>query len=90
MQYYLQNPLLVPVNAETTFEDPSVIEQEDRLRVYGQHDHVRIYGLDYVDRLKESGFDVKITAPSDFLQPEKVEQLGLSRTSDIIYYCTKK
>jgi SAM-dependent methyltransferase len=82
--------LLVPVKRQTTFEDPSVIEPEDRLRVYGQHDHVRIYGLDYVDRLEESGFNVEITAPSDLLTPEKVEQYGLSLLPEDIYYCTKK
>lgn len=30
----------------------------DRLRLYGQEDHVRIYGTDYFERLKSVGFEV--------------------------------
>ncbi|MDN5329752.1 MAG: hypothetical protein PWP35_1539 [Bacteroidales bacterium] len=30
----------------------------ERLRLYGQEDHVRIYGVDYFDRLKSVGFEV--------------------------------
>ncbi len=44
-----------PIRAET-FEDFSITSEEDRYRVFGQKDHVRIYGLDYMDRLQESGF----------------------------------
>ena len=33
---------------------------EERKKVFGQHDHVRIYGLDYKDRLIAAGFDVEL------------------------------
>lgn len=41
-----------------TFEDSSIITPEDRLRYYGQQDHVRLYGRDYPKRLEEIGFHV--------------------------------
>lgn len=43
-----------------TFEDFSVRSPEEREKVFGQWDHVRIYGQDYIDRLKGAGFEVKI------------------------------
>lgn len=48
----------VPVLRRQTFEDPSITAPQERLRVFGQVDHVRICGLDYADRLREAGFKV--------------------------------
>jgi predicted SAM-dependent methyltransferase/rubredoxin len=42
-----------------TSEDSSVKSEEDRIRFFGQKDHVRIYGDDYPDRLRKVGFNVK-------------------------------
>lgn len=44
---------------DKTFEDPSVTTPEDRERIFGQSDHVRIYGKDYSERLRQSGFKVE-------------------------------
>ena len=43
---------------EYTFEDPSVRSPEERLRLFGQDDHVRVYGRDYGDRLAAAGFAI--------------------------------
>ena len=43
---------------EHTFEDPSITTPAERLRVYGQADHVRIYGRDLPDRWRSVGFAV--------------------------------
>lgn len=50
--------LQVPLDEsrEHTFEDDSVVDQEERTRVFGQYDHVRVYGKDYYKRLEEVGF----------------------------------
>jgi SAM-dependent methyltransferase len=51
--------LLVPlVDRATTDEDPGVTDRAERVRRFGQHDHVRQYGWDYLDRLEKAGFDV--------------------------------
>lgn len=81
--------LLVPITTETTFEDPTIVNPSDRLRVFGQGDHVRRYGADYVDRLRESGFNVKVSYASDLLQDAEIEKMGLTLASGEIYYCTK-
>ena len=41
---------------EKTFEDNSITDPNERTRIFGQYDHVRIYGLDYPDLLKQAGF----------------------------------
>jgi predicted SAM-dependent methyltransferase len=43
-----------------TFEDPTIVSPEDRERVYGQTDHVRIYGRDFAERVREAGFTVRV------------------------------
>ena len=42
-----------------TLEDPTCTSPKSREKQFGQSDHVRLYGRDYVDRLKESGFIVQ-------------------------------
>ncbi|MBT8264372.1 MAG: class I SAM-dependent methyltransferase, partial [Muriicola sp.] len=39
-----------------TFEDNSITDKKERARVFGQYDHVRIYGRDYFDKLRSVGF----------------------------------
>jgi len=53
--------LQVPIskNLLQTFEDFSVIDPQEREIVFGQCDHVRIYGQDYADRLTFCKFKVK-------------------------------
>jgi SAM-dependent methyltransferase len=53
--------LQVPIsaNSATTLEDPQVTDPHDRARVFGQFNHVRIYGQDYTARLEQAGFVVR-------------------------------
>lgn len=43
---------------EHTFEDDTITDQKERAKIFGQYDHVRIYGLDYFDKLRSIGFKV--------------------------------
>ena len=81
--------LLVPINADATYEDASIVEPQDRLREFGQEDHVRIYGPDYVDRLTEAGFWVETMTPAELASPEDVVRMGLTSASGDIFYCTR-
>lgn len=77
-----------------TLEDPSVVTPEDRARVFGQFDHVRLYGRDFCDRLAEAGFDVRVESFLDDLPPERVARYGLRREERLfgredVYLCTK-
>ncbi len=77
----------VPIFGTTTFEDPSVTTPEDRLKVFGQEDHVRKYGLDIKGRLEEAGFKVKHERYARELDKEKCAHYGI-RDQDI-FFCTK-
>jgi len=46
--------LQVPIEEtrEHTFEDFSIVNQEERARLFGEQDHVRLYGNDHRKRLE--------------------------------------
>ena len=79
--------LNVPITAEETIEDPSVTDPKERLRLWGQEDHVRRYGPDYIDRLGEAGFIVDMITVEDLVTPEEAERMGLTAGSGEIYFC---
>jgi predicted SAM-dependent methyltransferase len=54
----LQVPISLCLTA--TYEDFSITDPMDRERAFGQNDHVRIYAMDYVDRLKQTGFAIEL------------------------------
>lgn len=42
-----------------TYEDPSITSAKDRTYYYGQPDHVRIFGRDFRDRVRNAGFSLE-------------------------------
>src|SRR5262245_38860094 len=56
--------LSVPIaqKLDRTREDPSVVAPEARERLFGQSDHLRLYGRDYPQRLARAGFSVELWA----------------------------
>jgi len=81
-----------------TDQDPSVTSEMDREKRFGQKDHVRMYGDDFIERLSEAGFKVDVITESSFA-PEAVSSLVLTppvRSSHPlatnerrIYFCRK-
>lgn len=71
----------VPLDAErkTTFEDDSIIDPKERTRIFGQYDHVRVYGIDYFDRWAAAGFEVHKVDYISKLKPESIEKFGLPK-----------
>ncbi len=58
----------VPVVVAETVEDPGEDDPEERLRRFGQRDHVRAYGPDVYDRMRDAGFRVEVVAFTDEAQ----------------------
>ncbi len=81
--------ILVPISGDKTLEDPSITDPDERLRRFGQHDHVRTYGPDYFDRLGESGFEVERIAAHDLLSDEDLDRMALTPTKEVIL-CRKR
>src|SRR5262249_52410044 len=59
--------LMTPVVRDVTDEDPTVTDPAERLRRFGQRDHVRRYGWDYVQRVEEAGLDVEVAGQGEEL-----------------------
>lgn len=67
----------VPIRGKETYEDLSIVSPEGRLAAFGQEDHVRYYGADVTDRLREAGFIVIPVAVRDWLPPEEIQRFSL-------------
>ncbi len=72
-----------------TVEDPAIVAPRDRLEMFGATDHVRVYGADFRDRVKEAGFDVSRIDYQDELDSETVRKHGLGSEGRILYVATK-
>lgn len=79
--------LLVPIMADETFEDPSITDPKERLKYFGQEDHVRAYGPDFSGRLKEAGFEVEVVYPDSLLSDDEIERMGITEGAGEIFYC---
>jgi SAM-dependent methyltransferase len=66
--------LMTPILVESTTEDVTLIDPQERLRRFGQEDHVRRYGWDYVDRIREAGFDAEVVRLEQDLPAADVER----------------
>lgn len=67
------------INRKNTFEDKSITDPKKRAKIFGQYDHVRIYGMDYFERLESCGFKV-----------EKVDFTKTLSDAQITKYCLSK
>lgn len=72
----------------TTFSDDSIVDQKERAKIFGQYDHVRVYGRDYFDKLRSIGFKVIEEDYTAKLTPEQVEKYCLAK-GEIIPVCFK-
>jgi len=66
-----------------TFEDDSITDKKERAKIFGQYDHVRIYGKDYFDKLRDVGFQVEEVDHTRQLSPEEINRYRLA-TGEII------
>ena len=72
----------------TTFADNTITDQKERAKIFGQYDHVRIYGRDYFNKLRSIGFKVIEEDYTNKIAPELVEKYCLAK-GEIIPVCFK-
>jgi len=82
--------LNVPVYSamEKTYEDPAIIDPTEREKAYGQDDHQRKYGRDYILRLESAGFNAEQISYYNEFSKEEVFKFGLM-IGDDLYVCSK-
>ena len=76
------------LNRAKTFSDTSITNQKERAAIFGQYDHVRIYGRDYFNKLRSIGFTVVEEDYTSKLNPKLVEKFCLAQ-GEIIPVCFK-
>lgn len=81
---------MVPIDRklEKTFDDPSITDPKERLKHFGQENHLRLYGTDFKENLKKGGFMVKRYLCKEILNSFEIQKYGLIRNEEI-YYCRK-
>jgi SAM-dependent methyltransferase len=80
----LQVPLAL--NLEKTIEDRTLKTDKERKLAFGQVDHVRLYGLDYFEKLKKAGFRVERDNPykNQWLPEAELKRHRLDPLEDVI------
>lgn len=71
----LQIPL--DIDREKTFEDPGITDPKQRAELFGQYDHVRVYGMDFFDRLEKIGFRTQKVYVRDRFSADEILKYGL-------------
>jgi len=67
------------LNRDVTFEDNSITDKKERAKIFGQYDHVRVYGRDYFDKLRGIGFKVEEVDYTALLSKEEIETCCLAK-----------
>lgn len=62
-----------------TFEDDSITDKRERAKIFGQYDHVRIYGKDYFNKLRNVGFKVEEVDFSAKLSQDEINKYRLAK-----------
>ncbi len=75
-------------NRKNTYEDLSITDPKERAKHFGQYDHVRIYGLDYFDKLRKVGFKVSEIDYSKNISTALFEKYRLAK-GELLPVCTK-
>ena len=71
-----------------TFEDNTITDRKERAKLFGQYDHVRVYGRDYFDKLRSIGFKVDEVDYTKKITLEKIEKFCLMQ-NEILPVCYK-
>lgn len=73
----------------TTFEDDTITDKNERAKIFGQYDHVRVYGRDYFDKLRSIGFIVEEVDYTVILSDEDIDKYRLAK-GEIVPFVRKQ
>lgn len=89
--------LISPINPkrETTYSDPSITNPIEREKHFGQKDHVREFGKDYAEVLRESGLEVIEDRFIESLDKEILKRYALADIENLnienhVFICFKR
>lgn len=73
---------------EITFEDNTITDQSERTRIFGQYDHLRVYGMDYFKKLSSIGFEVNALDYTSGMSSDDIERYRLCK-GELLPVCKK-
>lgn len=73
---------------QVTIENPDIQTEADRIKNYGQKDHVRLYGNDIVKRIEKYGFEVDLHRSDEILCKKDIVKFGYIY-KDSVLLCKK-
>jgi SAM-dependent methyltransferase len=77
-----------------TYEDPAIVAPEERVRAFGQFNHVRVYGRDIHERLGSAGFELSERRYTEELDPADRARYALqdgdaTAREDVVFVAAK-
>ena len=75
------------LDRKVTYEDDSITDPKERSKIFGQYDHLRIYGRDYFDKLRKIGFHVNEVNLTSKLSEEEIDYYRLQKGEIIPVGC---
>ena len=78
----------IDMKRDDTFEDNSITNKNERNKIFGQYDHVRVYGKDYFKKLEEAGFKVKKIDYTKNMKDHEINKYSIIK-GEIIPVCIK-
>ncbi len=83
----LQTPFAAGLD-KTLENQPEITTDQQRIEFYGQEDHVRLYGRDLFDRIKEAGFALTLKQHDECLADIDAARYGVNR-HEPLFLCHK-
>lgn len=75
--------ILVPISGSLTVDGASTMSAKQREQMFGQWDHLRLYGTDLVDRMRSAGLCTRIIEASRIPSRDRL-RMGISDT-DMVF-----
>ncbi|WP_430927852.1 class I SAM-dependent methyltransferase [Polaribacter marinivivus] len=76
------------LSRDVTFEDNSITDKDERAKIFGQYDHVRVYGKDYFNKLRSVGFKVDEVDYTKKIDSKQIERFCLMK-GELLPICYK-
>ena len=67
------------LNRDKTFTDDTITNKKARAKIFGQYDHVRIYGKDYFEKLRTTGFKVDEVDYTASISDQEIDKFRLAK-----------
>ncbi|MCJ8209848.1 methyltransferase domain-containing protein [Mucilaginibacter sp. RS28] len=76
------------IGRDRTYEAAFITDAKERKEVLRGHSGVRLYGRDYLERLKKAGFTVAVDLYGKQMNPEDARKYGIN-PNEMIFLCKK-